>query len=206
MVRTERTGGAWVSQGKRLSYGLGISPTFFALYPGLGPVTAIRHSVTTSVSWAYSPTASIDPKYLAALGQTQVGFLGANAQNRVTLAIQQAFEAKLGATDSLNPDGGKKIKILSLNFSPLTWDFERAKATKGKSGFATDALDISLRSDLLPGFDVGVNYSLFQGSVLSDSAVFSPFLSSVRAGVGIGAESGIGALFGRLFGGPVTEL
>lgn len=205
LVRTERTGGEWVSQGKRLSYGLGVSPTFFALYPGIGPVTAIRHSLTTSLSWAYSPKASLDPKYLAALGQTQVGFLGANAQNRVTLSVQQAFEAKLGATDSLNPDGGKKIKILSLNFSPLTWDFERAKATKGKSGFATDALDISVRSDLLPGFDVGVNYSLFQGNVLSDSAVFSPYLSSVRAGLSVGAGSGIGALFGRLFGGPVTD-
>lgn len=205
LVRTERTGGGWVSQGKRLSYGLGVSPTFFALYPGIGPVTAIRHSVTTSFSYSYSPKASIDPKYLAALGQTQVGFLGANAQNRVTLAVQQALEAKMGATDSLNPDAGRKIKLLSLSFSPLTWDFERARATKGKSGFATDALDVSLRSDLLPGFDVGVNYSLFQGSVLSDSAVFSPYLQSVRASMSVGAGSGIGALFGRLFGGPVTD-
>ena len=62
-----------------------------------------------------------------------------------------------------------------------------------------------MRSDLLPGFDMGLAYSLFQGSVLADSAVFSPFLESVRASFSLGAGSGVGGIFGRLFGGPNTE-
>ena len=202
-VRTERTGSKWVTQGKRFSYGLGISPTFFALYRGIGPISRVRHTVTTALSYSYSPQADLKPEYLAAIGQTQVGFLGSFAQNRVTLSINQVFEAKLKSDrDTLDGDNAKKIKLLSLTFSPLTWDFERARHVKGGSGFATDRLDLSVRSDLLPGFDVGVGYSLFQGSVLSDSAIFSPYLESVRASFSLGAGSGIGSLLGKLFGGP----
>ncbi len=202
LVRTERTGANWVSQGKRLSYGLGISPTFFALYNGIGPVARFRHSLATSLGYSYSPKSSISSEYLGALGQTQVGYLGANAQNRVTLSIQQTFEAKM-RSDADTTDGAQApiVKLLSLQFTPITWDFERARVT-GKSGFATDRMDITLRSDLLPGFDVGVGYSLFQGNVLADSAVFSPYLESVRAGFSLGAGSGIGGIFGRFFGGP----
>ncbi len=206
-VRTERTGSKWVTQGKRLSYGLGISPTFFALYGGFGPISRIRHTLTTSMSYSYSPKATLGSDYLAAIGQTQVGFLGANAQNRVTLSFNQVFEAKLKSDkDSANAEGGRKIKLLSLTTSPLTWDFERARASKGGSGFATDRFDASLRSDLVPGLDVGFGYSLFQGNSLSDSAVFSPYLESVHASFSLGAGSGIGSLLGRLFGGPeLTE-
>ena len=204
LVRSERTGSNWVSQGKRFSYGLGISPTFYALYGGLGPVSRIRHSITTSLAYSYSPAKDISSEYLAALGQTRSGFLGSFAQNRVTLSMQQVFEAKIRSdADSLNPDGGRKVKLLAMQFSPVTWDFERAAKTGG-SGFATDRFDMGIRSDLLPGFDAGVTYSLFQGSILSDSAVFSPFLESVRASFSIGAGSGIAGIFGRLFGGPNT--
>lgn len=200
-VRSERTGDRWVSQGKRFNYGLSMSPTFYGLFGGFGSIAALRHSITTSLSYSYSPAKDVNPEYLAALGQTKTGFLGSLAQNRVTLAIQQNIEAKFKSPgDSLNPEGGRKVKLLSMQFSPLTWDFERAR--HAKSGFATDHFDVSLRSDLLPGFDAGVSYSLFQGSILADSAVFSPFLESVRASFSIGAASGIGGFFSRLFGGP----
>ena len=205
-VRSERTGRQWVSQAKRFSYGLGVSPTFYGLYKGFGPIAAIRHSVQTSLSYSYSPRKDVSNAYLAALGQTQTGFLGALAQNRVTLGIQQVFEAKItDQSDTVSLEGGRKIKLLSLQMSPVTWDFERARVT-GKTGFATETMDFSFRSDLLPSFDAGVSYSLFQGNLLSDSAVFSPYLTSVRAGFNLGAKSGISTLLGRLFGGPNTEL
>ncbi|MCC7193948.1 MAG: LPS-assembly protein LptD [Gemmatimonadaceae bacterium] len=204
-VRSERTGTRWVSAGKRFTYGLGVSPTFYALYGGVGSVAAFRHSIQTSLSYTYSPAKDVSAEYLAALGQTQAGFLGSLAQNRVTLSIQQVIEAKLRAPPDSGraaPDGGRKVKLLSLQFSPITWDFERARHSK--SGFATDHMDVSLRSDLLPGFDAGVSYSLFQGNIMSDTAVFSPYLESVRASFSLGAGSGIAGMLGRVFGGPAT--
>jgi hypothetical protein len=201
-VRSERTGVRWVSQSKRPSFGLSISPTFFGLFPGFGPVDKIRHAITPSFSYSYSPSANVSNDYLAALGNTPVGYLGNLAQNRVTLSISQIFEAKMrqhGDSAITNPEAARKIKVLSLSFTPLTWDFERAHHT-GKSGFATDNFGYTFRSDLLPGFDFGGDYSLFQGSVLSDSAKFSPYLSSIRASFSLDAKSSIVRAIGGLFG------
>jgi hypothetical protein len=201
-VRSERTGIYWVSQSKRPSFGLSMSPTFFGLFPGFGPVEKFRHSITPTFSYSYSPAAKVSNDYLAALGNTPVGYLGGLAQNRVTLSISQNFEAKIrqhGDSAVTNPDAARKIKVLSLTFTPLTWDFERAHHT-GKSGFATDNFGYTLRSDLLPGFDFGGDYSLFQGSVLSDSAIFSPYLTSIRASFSLDAKSSIVRAVARMFG------
>ena len=201
-VRSERTGARWVSQSKRLSYGLSMSPTFFALFPGLGGVEKFRHSITPTFSYSYSPAASVSNDYLAALGRTQTGYLGALAQNRVTLSVAQNIEAKIrqhGDSALDNPDAARKVKVLSLTFTPITWDFERARQTK-KTGFATDNFGYTLRSDLLPGFDFGADYSLFQGSVLSDSAKFSPYLTSIRASFNLDPKSPIVRAIGRMFG------
>jgi hypothetical protein len=200
-VRSERTGTTWVSQSMRPSYGLSMSPTFFGLFPGFGPVEKIRHAITPTFSYSYSPAAKVSDAYLAALGNTPVGYLGNLAQNRVTLSVSQIFEAKLrqnGDSAVTNPEAARKIKVLSLTFTPVTWDFERA--AHHHSGFATQDFGYTLRSDLLPGFDFSSTYSLFQGSVLNDSAVFSPYLTDIRASFSLDAKSPIVRAIARLFG------
>jgi lipopolysaccharide assembly outer membrane protein LptD (OstA) len=199
-VRSERTGTKWVSQSKRLSYGVSMSPTFFGLFPGLGPVEKLRHSITPILSYSYSPEAKVSDEYLTALGRTSAGYLGNLAQSRVTLSVSQNIEAKLrqhGDSATTNPDAARKLKVLSVTFTPVTWDFEKAK--KSKSGFATDNVGYTVRSDLLPGFDFGADYSLFQGSVLSDTAKFSPYLTSIRASFSLDAKSPIVQAFAHLF-------
>ncbi len=201
-VRSERTGTRWVSQGKRISTGASLSPTFFALMQGIGPVDKIRNFITPTLSYSYSPAAHVSNDYLTALGQSPAGYLGSLAQNRVTLTFITGFEGKLrqgGDSGVTHPELARKIKLLNLNFTPLTYDFERARATHG-SGFATDQFGYSLQSELLPGFDFGSDYSLFQGNVLSDSAKFSPYLTAIRASFNLNANSPIIAALGRLLG------
>ncbi|HVT37469.1 MAG TPA: putative LPS assembly protein LptD, partial [Gemmatimonadaceae bacterium] len=201
-VRSERTGSRWVAQSKRPSYGLGISPTFFGFFRGLGIVEMFRHAITPTLSYSYSPAAAVSNDYLAALGETQTGYLGSFAQNRVTLGITQYIEAKLRQpvdTVSGSPPSAKKIRVLSLTMTPLTWDFERARKTK-KSGFATDNFGYTLQSELLPGFDFGADYSLFQGNVLSDSAKFSPFLTNIHSSFSLNATSPIVRFLAGLLG------
>lgn len=203
-VRSERTGSKWVSQGKRFAYGVTVSPTFYGLFNahGLFGIDKLRHSINPAFSWSYSPAATVSDDYLAALGRSPNGNLSGFAQNRLAMTLGTNIEMKLrqtGDSASMSPEGGKKVKLLSLTFTQLTWDFEKAKHTK--SGFASDNFGATVRSDLLPGFDFGVDYSLFQGSVLNDSAKFSPFLTSVRASVNLGAESPLVAWIGRLVGG-----
>ena len=75
----------------------------------------------------------------------------------------------------------------------------------GRSGFATERLSYDLASDLLPGFNLSADYSLFQGSLLSDTAVFKPFRESLSASFTLNQQSGIFAAFSRLFGRAVPQ-
>ena len=201
-VRSERTGSDWVSQSKRLSYGISLSPTFYGLFDGFGAVSKWRHSINPSLSFSYSPEATVSAAYLEATGRSPVGYLGALAQKQATLALSTNIEAKLkqgGDSDITHPENARKIHVLSLVFTPLTWDFERAQETH-KTGFTTDQFGYTLRSDLLPGFDFGSDYSLYQGSVLSDTAKFSPYLTDIHATFSLDGKSPLVHLFQKLFG------
>ncbi|MGH7718215.1 MAG: putative LPS assembly protein LptD, partial [Gemmatimonadaceae bacterium] len=202
LVRSERTGGEYVSQSKRLTYGLSVSPTFFGLFPGFGPFSRLRHSISPSLSFNYAPAGDVSDEFLQALGRTRIGYLGALRQNAVTLSLTQNIEAKVRSRSDTNPDAGEKIRLLSLNFSPITYDFERARAT-GRTGLTTSTFSWSARSDLLPGFDLSFGYSLFEGNPLSDSARFKPFRETISASLSIGRGRNPFATLTRLFGGAV---
>ncbi|MGH7710293.1 MAG: putative LPS assembly protein LptD [Gemmatimonadaceae bacterium] len=202
-VRTERTGGKFVRQNKRLSYGASASPTVYRLLPGFGPIEAIRHQVQFQSSYRYSPSADVSDEFLEALGRTRKGYLGSLPQNAVTLGFSTNFEAKMRApvsdTGNVLSAEGRKLKLLALNFSSLEWDFERAKAT-GNTGLTTESFSIGASTDLLPGFDFSMNYSLFQGSTISDTARFKPFRTGLGASVQLNAKSPILVGLARLLG------
>jgi hypothetical protein len=197
-VRTERSGGQWVQQSKRLSYAVSAAPTLYAMLPGLGPVSRLRHSINPGLSWSYSPEASVSDEYLSALGRTRVGYLGSLAQNRVSLSLATNLEAKLRAPVDSEPDAGRKIKLLSLNMSSLTYDFVRADST-GK-GFTDRNFSFSGRTDLLPGFDFRTSYDLFQGDPMSDTATFSPYRTDFGVTFSLDSKSAIFGFLGRLVG------
>jgi hypothetical protein len=117
----------------------------------------------------------------------------------VGLTLTQVFEAKF-PSDSADaaPGTERKIKLLSLQFSPLEYDFELAKAT-GRPGFASERFQTTVRSDLLPGFGFTVDYSLFDAPVISDTARFSPYAESISASLSIGSGSGGLGVLGRFF-------
>lgn len=214
-VRSERTNGAWVAQAKRMRYGLGVTPTFFALFPGWGPVQRFRHAVTPTLSWGFSPKANVNPEFLEALGKTSQGYLGGLAQNQLSLSLSTNLEAKLGgpaagapaapadsaggAVSAAAEPEGRKVRVATLQFTPLVYDFELARAT-GRTGFATERFGYTFRSDLLPGFDLGVDYSLFLGSILSDTAEFKPYRESVRFGFQLTNQSAVVRGISRLLG------
>ena len=213
MVRSERTNGEWVTQNKRFSYGIGMSPTVFRLFRGFGPIERMRHAIAPTVSWSYSPEAQLSDEFLSALGETSTGYLGTLAQNRISLGLATNIEARMrrgraakdtststSQTLSQTLDGeGEKIRLASIQFTSLVYDFERKRQT-GNSGFATDRFGYTFRSDLLPGFDLGVDYSLFQGNVDSDTAEFSPYREAVRGTFSLTEHSGIVRSIGRIFG------
>jgi hypothetical protein len=158
------------------------------------------------MSYYYTPTARVSDEFLAALGRTRQGYLGSLAQNQVSLSLSTNLEAKLrNRTDSSGSADGSKITLLAMNFQPLSWDFERARVT-GRTGLTNDRFGFSAKSDLLPGLDFGATYSLFQGSVLSDSSRFKPYREEIRASFSINRQRNPFAALYRVFGRavPVT--
>ena len=201
-VQSEFSNGQWVHQSKRPNFSLGISPTLFALFPGFGPLTRIRHSLTPRISVSYSPAASVPAEYLAATNHAIPGFLGALKQNAVTIGLSQVFEGKL-RSDTGSSAEGRKIKLLALDFSALTYDFERARQTH-RTGLTTSSFQYGVTSDLLPGFTFSSTYSLFQGDTQSDTARFKPFQEGINAAFSINGQSGIFGAITRWFGHTTT--
>ena len=203
-VRTQQTGGRYVSQQKRLSYGLAASPTIFGLFPGFGPISRFRHTISTQVSYAYAPAAQVGREFLAATNTDPRGYLGNLAANNITLGMSHVLEGKLRSRDTTGTAEARKIKLLAVGMSSLSYDFERRRKT-GNSGFLTDVFGFDFTSDLLPGFNTRVDYSLFQGVVSSDTSKFKPFRTSIQSSFSINGNSGIFGAITRMFGRAVPQ-
>ncbi len=206
-IRSERTGSAFVHQAKRPNFAISTSPTLFGLFRGFGPFSRIRHSVNALVSFNYAPNGSklVSDEYLQALGMRRIDFeIGALQQSAISLGLNQTFEAKVRAPADSAPEAGKKIQLLQLNTSPISYDFERARKTH-RTGFTSSGFTIGGRSDLLPGFDMNFGYSLFQGDVNSDSARFKPYLTDIGASFSIGRDRNPFEILGRLLGRGAPE-
>lgn len=203
MARTTFTGGRYVHQSKTLQYGISMSPTLFGFFPGFGPFTRLRHSIQPQISFGYSPATQSSTELLRAFNRSEAGNNANLAHSTVTLRLSQVLEAKLHSKSDTAPDGGDKIKLLTVNFSPITYDFERAKA--GLNGITSTTFNYRLSSDLLPGFDFSVDYSLYQGNVFSDSARFKPFRTGISASMTLGRDNNPFAVLSRIFGNPTTE-
>jgi hypothetical protein len=201
-IRNELTGGTYVRQGKRLAYGLSASPTFYGLFPGFGPVTRFRHTITPSLSYTFAPAGRLSDAYLAARNQARAGNLSNITQQSLTLNLSHNLEAKLrGRGGDTSEAAVRKIKVFSMGFSALSYNFERARQTgKASTGFETETFSYSLSSDLLPGFQMNTQYSLFEGSVSSDTARFKPFRTSTSMSASIGRDRNPFAFLARVFG------
>lgn len=207
LLRNRFTGGAFVSQGKRLGYAASISPTFFGLFGGIGPVARIRHALAPSLSWSYAPAATVPEEYARAISRDgSVGTRRSAASHTLTFGLSQNFEAKLrppvpgAAADSsapLTPSEGRKLRLLSVQSGAISFDLEQAKQ-RGRTAWATDAWTNTFRSDLLRGFSLATAHDLFDGPVGVVGSRLRPFLTSVTMtfSVGAGTVRSLGALLG----------
>ncbi len=198
-VRNALTDGRFVHQGIRPRFGLSIAPTFFAFFPGIGGITRIRHSISPIISWNYSPEATVSEEYARAVaGPGRPFTLSSPATQSVSLQLSQNIEGKgrpaPGDTAGTNV---RKFRILSINTSGITYDFEQAKQ-EGHTGWATQTLNNVLASDLVPGFTLNVTHDLWDGPAGVKGTRFSPFLQSVSTAFSITENTlrSIGAVFG----------
>src|SRR5918992_1568273 len=94
-LRNRNTGGAFVRQGKRFRFSASASPTLFAFFPGFGLASRIRHSLSPTLSWNYSPAATVSEEYARAIAEPgQPIQLRSDATQTMSLGLSQTFEAK----------------------------------------------------------------------------------------------------------------
>ena len=204
LVKTTLTNGAWVSQSKRVQTGISASPTFFAFFPGFGPFARLRQSVQPRLSFAYSPASQVSDAFLLATGRTRAGYLGGLRSETMQLQLNQVLEAKLRSSSDTTSGAGDKIRLLTINASPIDYDFVVAARTH-RFGVTSNSFSYNLQSDLLPGFDFSSNYSLFKGDPLSDTAQFKPFRTGLTATFTVGKNSNPFKTLQRIFGGTPRD-
>ena len=202
-VSTERTNGRYVCQSKRPRFSLGATPTIYGLFGGFGPFSAFRHTLTPSLAYGYAPQGHVSDDYLIATRRSRKGYLGALRENSLTFGLNTGVEAKLSGDSTAG--GGTKLKVLGVTMSPFSYNFERLSSpevtsTKWWRGLTTERFDYSITSDLLPGISFSSSYSLFQGSVTSDTAVFSPFRETISASMNFSRDANPFVMFAKLFG------
>ena len=197
MLRNQFSNGVFVRQGKRLQFGLGMRPTLFAFFPGIGPLQRIRHTFSPLIDYRYAPGAAVPDEYARALDPERTNpNVRSDPQQTISVGLAQNFEAKLRRApgDSAEP---RKIRILGLQTGAIGYNFEQARDS-GRTGWTTQSLTNTFASDLLAGFSLQITHDLWRGLVGSDTSRFDPFLQSVSASFAVTPATlhGIGALFG----------
>lgn len=80
----------FVAAPSRISLGLSLKTDLYGFFPGLGPFEAVRHKVSPSFDFSYSPEVRPDPTQEAVFGARVVG-----AQRTLRFGLNQTFEARL---------------------------------------------------------------------------------------------------------------
>lgn len=198
MLRNQFTGGRFLQQGKRLQFSVGAAPTFFGFFPAVGPFARIRHSFSPLISYQYAPGAKVATEFARALDPTgRTLNARSDPQQTITLGLQQNFEAKFKTPAEDTSSVPRKIRLLGISTSSVSYNFEQAKQP-GRVGWQTQSLSNTFASDLLPGFNLQITHDLWNGQVGLASTRFDPFLQSLSASFGIGPRTlgAIGSLFG----------
>src|SRR6267142_2511223 len=200
MIRNQFTGGRYVRQGKRPAFSMSLSPTFFGFFPGFGPLSRIRHSISPQISYQYAPGVQVPEAFARAIDPSgRLNNSRTDPQQTISLGLSQTFEAKLKppAGDTASEKEPRKIRLLSISTSGIGYNFEQAKQP-GHNGWQTQTLENTFLSDLLPSFQLSISHDLWKGQAGTDSAQFSPFLQRISASFTVTPATlqGLGRLFG----------
>jgi hypothetical protein len=191
---------SFVSAPPRISFGAQLKTDIYGFYPGVGSFEAIRHKLSPSFDYQWSPESA--PNDL----QRQVfGARVLQPQNALAITLNQTWEARRAeaetppegaagaaagaqpAADSLaspiEPVPGAAgaprrlpraqiVNLLALRTSVVRYDFVQAdSAGSFLQGFETTRLSNQISSDLLRGLSVSMDHELFDDQVGSDGKI-----------------------------------
>jgi hypothetical protein len=206
LLRNDKSNNQLVASPTRLNFGASLGTNLYALFPGVGPLQQIRHRVSPSFSYNYSPIADADSLQRAVFTPTGVG-----ENNSLSITLSQTFEGKfrgvgtdtVGAAaraDSLQavPDTAPRrrqqvapVMLLSISTSALVYDFVRAR--QDSSALTTTTITNQIASDLIRGLNLTITHDIWEDieSTVPGGRTreFSPHLSQVSTGFSLNSNS-----------------
>ena len=143
-------------QGKRFRFSATASPTLFAFFPGFGlgqpDSSQLLADAQLELLARRQRARGVSPGRSRSPGSRFQ--LRSDATQTVSLALSQTFEAKAKTQPGRHRGrgrGARKFRVLSINTSAISYDFEQAKKP-GRTGWVTETITNSFLSDLLPQF------------------------------------------------------
>jgi hypothetical protein len=208
LLKNDTSDYKFVSAPIRLDVGAELKADIFGFWPGVGAIERIRHRLSPSIRYSYSPSAAID-SFSNPLQARVFGITSGRERNAITIGVSQTFEGKFredekmtaardsAAADSLTADPTKprripqarKVTILSLNTDAVMYDFV-AEREDGR-GIQTQQISNSINSDLLRGLQLTVTHELFRedSTVVLSARRFDPHLQRINAAFSLGSNS-----------------
>ncbi len=214
---------SFVSAPSRVSLGASLKTDLYGFLPGFGGYERIRHKISPSFDYRWSP--EVSPS------QLQVDVFGTRAispTRTLAITLNQTLEAKRAAPDSIAGQGARPsagtdaegalqgdtttgprrmerpqiVQLLGLRTSVVNYDFVRSD-TLGSflAGFNTTRLSNTLTSDFLQGLSVSFDHELWEDTQENGKLVerkFSPHLSQLNLSFALSSRSAIFRLFGLL--------
>ncbi len=183
----------------RLSLGASLGTDLYGFFPGFGPFERLRHRISPTFSYSYSPAPSFTPAQGEFFRFDENTF---RERNTLSISLSQTFEAKYRAGEGddaaagtpgdttlvadsaqvLQPDtasGPRRreeariITLLSINTSALMYDFVRAR--EDSEGLTNTTISNTLSTDLLSNFTVRISHNLWADEFFApDSAAGLP--------------------------------
>ncbi|HSJ08435.1 MAG TPA: putative LPS assembly protein LptD, partial [Longimicrobiales bacterium] len=197
----------------RARFGASLATEIYGFWPGAGPFERLRHKISPSLDYSYSPEAKADSIQRAVFSGA-----GVAEQNQIRFGFSQTFEAKYksrpeddeaeagtrgeqAAADSAQ-DGLRRrqqsavINLLSINTEAIGYDFVQAR--ERGDGITTASLTNTIQSDLLRGLQLTVTHDLFRSTAEEGAPIsqdgpiqreFAPHLSSLNTGFSLNGGS-----------------
>src|SRR5690606_4991105 len=89
LLRSATTNQELLAGPTRLSFNTRLRSEVFGFRPGFGPFSRIRHKLTPSIGYSYSPAPAVTDRQREVFGEPNV-----REQNRIEIGLNQTFEAK----------------------------------------------------------------------------------------------------------------
>ncbi|MHB1194120.1 MAG: putative LPS assembly protein LptD [Longimicrobiales bacterium] len=196
---------SFVGAPSRVTVGASLKTDMYGFFPGFGSYAAIRHKISPSLSWDWSP--EVEPTELQ---RSVFRSRALQPTNGLSLTFNQTFEAKKEAPDSATTQSGGEagsaggaasapraeiVQLLGVRTSVIQYDFVEADSVGTfLSGFSTTRLTNEISSDFLQGLSVSMDHDLFEDVRHQDGGLdraFKPHLASVNFSFALGSNSGI---------------